>query len=71
MAKKEDVMYMLESGTSMPDDRLKLLLSSFVKQQGAKLKGFGLEKVKVMYPDSRIEPVEGYGFPVYRIYPSK
>lgn len=71
MAKKEDVMYMLESGTSMPDDRLKLLLSSFVKQQGAKLRGFGLEKVKVMYPDSRIEPVEGYGFPVYRIYPSK
>lgn len=68
MGRNSKVMYMLESGTSMPDDKLKLMLSSFVKSQGAKLSGFGLEKVKTMYPGARIEPVTGYGFPVYRIY---
>jgi len=61
------VLYMLESGTSMPDDRLKLLVSGFVKSQGAKLKGFGLEKVKDLYPNAKIEAMKGYELPVYRV----
>jgi hypothetical protein len=64
---QQQYVYLIESGTSMPDDRLKALVSSFVKNQGAKLKGFGREKVKTMYPNSTLEGLQGFSLPVYRI----
>jgi hypothetical protein len=51
----------------MPDDNLKLLVSGFVKNQGAKLKGFGLEKSRAMYPDAEFMLLSGYSLPVYKL----
>ena len=45
LIKNNDTLYVLESGVSMPDDNIKLLVSSFTKDQGAKVKGFALDKV--------------------------
>lgn len=64
-------LYLIESGTSLPDDRLKALVSSFVKNQGAKLYGFGGAKVKMMYPNSTLQELPGFSLPVYRIRVSK
>jgi hypothetical protein len=64
---QQQYVYLIESGTSMPDDRLKKIASTFVKNQGAKLKGFGLEKVKSMYPNSTLELLPEFALPVYRI----
>ena len=61
------IVYLIESGTSMPDDKLKLLISNFVKNQGAKLKGFGMEKAKEMYSTATFELLPGYSIPVYKL----
>jgi hypothetical protein len=60
-------VYLIESGTSMPDDKFKHLLSGFVKNQGAKLKGFGLEKAKKMYPNAKFDQLHGYSIPIYKL----
>jgi hypothetical protein len=60
-------LYLLESGTSMPDDHIKKLFSGFVKGQGAKLKGFGKEKIRNLLDEARFVPLERYPLPLYRI----
>ena len=67
IAKNNRAIYLIESGTSMPDDKLKLLISGFVKNQGAKLKGFGLEKARAMYPDAKFELLPNYSIPIYKL----
>jgi len=64
---KNDTIYVLESGVSIPDDYLKLLVSQFTKNQGAKVKGFGLEKVLAMDPLLQMEKLRGYPLDVYRL----
>lgn len=67
IGEQQQSVYLIESGTSMPDDNLKLLVSGFVKNQGAKLKGFGLEKARAMYPDAEFALLSGYPMPVYKL----
>jgi hypothetical protein len=67
IGEQQQSVYLIESGTSMPDDNLKLLVSGFVKNQGAKLKGFGLEKSRAMYPDAEFMLLSGYSLPVYKL----
>ena len=67
LGEEQQTIYLLESGTSMPDDMLKVLLSAFVKNQGAKLKGFGLEKAKTMYPKAKFSLLPGYTLPLYKL----
>ena len=64
---KNDTLYILESGVVMPDDHLKLLFRQFTKDQGAKVKGFALEKILVINPDLVVEKLEGYALDVYRL----
>ncbi len=71
IGEQQQSVYLIESGTSMPDDNLKLLVSGFVKNQGAKLKGFGLEKARAMYPDAEFTLLSGYSMPVYKLTLSK
>jgi hypothetical protein len=59
--------YLLESGVSMPDDYFKLLFSSFVKGQGAKVKGFGREKLQPYVGSSRFIRLPSYPIDVYKI----
>jgi len=66
-----DVIYLLESGVSMPDDHLKLLFSQFTKNQGAKVKGFALEKILAMNLSLQIEKLEDYPLDVYKLTKSK
>jgi hypothetical protein len=60
-------IFMLESGTSQPDDYLKVFFSSFLKSHGVKTKGFGAEKIKKLYPGARMQPLSGYEPQVYAI----
>lgn len=62
-----DTIYLLESGQSMPDDNLKILFKNFTKNQGAKVKGFALEKILTTNPSFRSEKLEGYPLDVYRL----
>jgi hypothetical protein len=62
-----DSVYLLESGQSMPDDHFKLLFSKFTKNQGAKVKGFALERVLEIEPLIQIEKLTGYPLDVYRL----
>jgi hypothetical protein len=69
--KINDIVYLLESGQSMPDDNLKILFKSFTKNQGAKVKGFALEKILTTNPSFQSEKLEGYPLDVYRLTKSK
>jgi hypothetical protein len=60
-------LYLLESGTSMPDDNFKLLFSGFVKGQGAKVKGFGREKLLLYLRTAKFTKLSDYPIDVYRI----
>lgn len=60
-----DTIYLLESGQSMPDDNLKILFKNFTKNQGAKVKGFALEKILTTNPSFHSEKLEGYPLDVY------
>lgn len=62
-----DTVYLLESGVSMPDDHLKLLVGQFTKSQGAKVKGFALEKVSATDSSLQYEKLENYPLDVYRL----
>ena len=61
-----ETLYLLESGVSMPDDQLKLLVSQFTKNHGAKVKGFALEKVLETDSSLQYEKLENYPLDVYR-----
>lgn len=60
-------IYLIESGVSMPDDHFKLLFSDFVKGQGAKVKGFGREKLQPYMGSSKFIQLSSYPIDVYRI----
>jgi hypothetical protein len=60
-------LYLLESGTSMPDDNLKLLFSGFIKGHGVKVKGFGKEKLDPFVPGGSFERLDGYPIDLYKI----
>jgi len=62
-----ETIYLVESGVSMPDDYLKLLVSQFTKNQGAKVKGFALDKVLNINPSFQTEKLEGYSLDVYKL----
>ena len=64
---KNDTVYLLESGVSMPDDYLKLLVSQFTKKQGAKVKGFALDKILSINSEVKVEKLNGYPLDVYKI----
>ncbi|MDP2362639.1 MAG: hypothetical protein Q8M94_02595 [Ignavibacteria bacterium] len=66
-----DTVYLLESGVSMPDDNFKLLVSRFTKNQGAKVKGFALDKILSVNPSVRIEKLNGYLLDVYKLSKSE
>ena len=66
-----DTVYLLESGVSMPDDNLKLLFSKFTKDQGAKVKGFALNKILSVNPSVRVERLNGYPLDVYKLTTTK
>ena len=65
--KNNETVYILESGVSMPDDNLKLLVSNFTKDQGAKVKGFALEKVLLIDPNLKVEKLQKYPLDVYKL----
>ena len=65
--RNNNTIYLLESGQSMPDDNLKLLFSNFTKNQGAKVKGFALEKILKSNPSFQSEKLEEYPLDVYRL----
>ena len=62
-----DTVYLLESGVSMPDDNLKLLFSKFTTGQGAKVKGFALNKILAVNPLVRVERLNGYPLDIYKL----
>lgn len=64
---ENDTVYLLESGVVMPDDNLKLLFKGFTKNQGAKVKGFALEKILAINPTLDVEKLEGYPLDVYKL----
>jgi hypothetical protein len=68
---KNENVYILESGVSMPDDYFKLIFSKFTKNQGAKVKGFGLETVLAADPSFRPEKLVRYPLDVYKLTNSK
>ena len=51
----------------MPDDYLKLLVSKFTKNQGAKVKGFALERLLEINPTMQPEILEEYPLDVYKL----
>lgn len=65
--KDNNTIYLLESGQSMPDDNLKILFKSFTKNQGAKVKGFALEKILTENPSFQAERLKEYPLDVYRL----
>ncbi len=67
LLKENETIYLLESGVSMPDDNLKLLVSSFTKKQGAKVKGFALDKLYEIDSSIKAEKLDDYSLDVYRI----
>ena len=64
---KSNTIYVLESGVSMPDDYLKLLFSQFTKNQGAKVKGFALDKILTRNSSFQPKKLEGYPLDVYKL----
>jgi len=60
-------VYVLESGVSLPDDYLKLMVSNFTKNQGAKVKGFALDKVLSVDPTLKAEKLNDYPLDVYKL----
>ena len=66
-----ETIYLLESGVSMPDDYLKLMVSQFTKNQGAKVKGFALDKVLSINPSLKTEKLEEYSLDVYKLTKGK
>jgi hypothetical protein len=68
---ENEVVYLLESGVSMPDDQLKLLFSTFTREQGAKVKGFALEKVLAVKPSLNIVEERNYPLEVYKLTSNK
>lgn len=62
-----NTVYLLESGQSMPDDYLKLLVSKFTKNQGAKVKGFALERLLEINSTIQPEMLEEYPLDVYKL----
>jgi hypothetical protein len=62
-----DTVYILESGVSMPDDKLKLMFSNFTKNQGAKVKGFALDKVLTINSSFHVDKLENYPLDVYKL----
>ncbi len=64
-------IYLLESGVSMPDDYLKLMVSQFTKNQGAKVKGFALDRIFAMNSSFKPERLEGYPLDVYELTKGK
>jgi hypothetical protein len=60
-------IYLLESGVSKPDDQLKLIVSEFTKNQGAKVKGFALDKILGINPSLKVEKLEGYTLDIYKL----
>lgn len=62
-----ETVYLLESGVSMPDDNLKLLVSGFTKKQGAKVKGFALDKLYEINSSITAEKLDGYPLDVFKI----
>lgn len=67
LLEENETVYLLESGVSMPDDNLKLLVSNFTKKQGAKVKGFALEKLYEVDSSITAEKLDGYPLDVYKI----
>jgi len=67
LIENSDTLYVLESGVSMPDDNFKLFVSSFTKDQGAKVKGFVLEKVLAINRELNVERLQNYQLDVYKI----
>jgi len=63
--------YLLESGMSMPDDYVKLLFKKFVKGQGAKVKGFGKEKLACCVDTSALVLLPKYPIEMYKIKKEK
>ena len=66
-----DIVYLLESGVSMPDDNLKLMVSQFTKNQGAKVKGFALDKILKTNSSFHAVKLNGYPLDVYKLTKSK
>ena len=64
---ENEELYLLESGVSWPDDYIKLVFSKFTKSQGAKVKGFGLEKLNEYIKDFQIIKQNNYKLDVYKI----
>jgi len=64
---KNDTIYVLESGVSMPDEYLKVFFSQFTKNQGAKVKGFALEKILTIDPSLKKEKLRDYPIDVYKL----
>ncbi len=66
-----DTLYLLESGVSIPDDYLKLLVAQFTKSQGAKVKGFALDKVLATDSSLQVFKLEEYQLDVYKLVKRK
>jgi hypothetical protein len=64
---KNENLYLLESGTSMPDDKFKLLFSGFIKGQGVKVKGFGKEKLIPFLSGADFILMKSYPIDLYKI----
>ncbi len=62
-----NALYLLESGMSMPDDYVKLKFNNFVKKQGAKVKGFGKERLMCCVDTSAFVLLFQYPIEVYQI----
>jgi len=62
-----NTVYLLESGQSLPDDYLKLLVSKFTKNQGAKVKGFALERLLEINSSIQPEMLNEYPLDVYKL----
>lgn len=68
---KQNNTYLLESGMSYPDDYIKNFFASFVSDQGAKQKGFGLFKLSTIESNIKFERIPGYELDVYKVIYNK
>lgn len=64
---KNKHFYLLESGVSLPDDYIKLLFLSFVENQGAKIKGFGMKKLQPYFDAGAFQLIDKFPIDLYRI----
>jgi hypothetical protein len=67
LLKGDTPVYLIESSVSKPDDYLKSIFSNFTKNQGAKFKGIGIQKIKGICPDARFEEIKGYPLTLYQV----